>query len=251
MPFDIEAPMKRRWFERWWGIILIVVGFLFSALLLTIAGFTARYWWQIAHGATPGVALEWRGQFTDALPHASAPIGAVQLDNSKSPMLGRPGAPVEIVEFIDFKCPNCRIAAPVMKQVLSSYGTNVTYITRHFPVETLHPGATTVSELAECAHAQNRYWPLHDWLFANQEALPETLSDEAVYTIATAVDLEYSPLKLCLENPATAEKVRRDYLEGVRNGVVGTPTFFVNGQKVEGAIPFTVWQKYLLTFLNK
>lgn len=243
----------KHWFQRWWGRLVIVVGSVFCLFLLSIVGITARYWWQIRHGIQPAVVAEWQNQFTAFLPaHQSGVLDRALIERVDEPFLGRPGAPVTIVEFVDFKCPNSRIAAPVMKQVIAKYGSKVKFIFRNFPPDdSIHPGATDLARLGRCAYKQGRFWPMHDFLFGQFDVLPEKLTPSDMQSVAEQTTLDYETLKKCLADPATDQAISRDYIDGVGYGIAGTPTFFINGQKVEGAIPFATWQQYLDKVVSK
>jgi len=154
-------------------------------------------------------------------------------------------APVTIVEFADFKCPNCRLAAPILRQVAQKYGNKVKIIFRNFPVESTHPGATRLAEIAYCADRQGRFWPMHDLLYAEQDTLIPVLPRAEVQRLAEKTDLDLKQLWSCLGSPAAAIAVNRDYSDGFGVGLRGTPTWFVNGKKVEGVVPFEVWERYL------
>lgn len=244
---ETMLPEPKRWYARWWGLLLLVAGslcLLFFGLVLVI---TVRYWWQLKHGEQPAFIQEHYSRFTQIGAKGSSKkmIDRAQLETADDPFLGRPGAPIVIVEFIDFKCPNSKIAAPIMKQVIQKYGYAVKYIVRDFPPESVRPGSTKLSELVGCASQQSRFWEMHDLLFLEQSNLPETLTDRHLEVIALQAGVDLSELKVCLADEAVVREVKQDYLDGAQFGIAGTPTFFVNGERVEGVVPFETWQSYL------
>ncbi len=248
------TSVPRSWYWRWWGILLLILAVFVATAVFLFILITARFWRDIRSGQSTGLSQGLFAGFStgnqaDSLRTSvlSATERAI-LENTSSPYQGNGGAPLTIVEFTDFKCPNCREAAPIIKQILQKYPTKIKYIMRHFPVETTHPGASQLSELVYCAGAQGKYWPVQDWLFAKQDILPDQLDAATQLQIVEANDLDGAVLSACLAAPAARTAVNRDYVDGSRFGVRGTPTFFINGEKVEGVIPFAVWDTFLQGF---
>lgn len=234
------------WYGHWWGKLLIGLIVFCSVILVVFVVITLMFWWQIKHGQTPGFGLATGSSFTASF---AAPR-AVQIDRSRlettdDPSLGRSGARVTIVEFLDFKCPNCRAAAPIMDKVIADFGTKVHWIVRNFPVESTHPGATQLSELAYCADQQHHFWPMYHVLFDEQDTLPSALDDATIAHLADRSGTNAGALANCLTSDAASQKVQTDYLTGISAGVRGTPTFFVNGEKVEGVVPYAAWDTFL------
>ena len=128
---------------------------------------------------------------------------------------------------------------------MQKYGNKVKLIIRNFPVESTRRGTNQLSMLAMCAYEQGYYWPLHDWLYEQQDNLGESLSDTEIDSLAFQFGWESSKMKTCLANPSVKVAVNKDFADGYRFGVGGTPTFFINGEKVEGVIPFSAWELFL------
>jgi protein-disulfide isomerase len=144
--------------------------------------------------------------------------------------LGPPTAPVTLVEYGDYECPYCGAAHPVVKEIYRQLGDELRFVFRHFPLTRVHPHAERAAEAAEAAGAQGRFWQMHDLLFENQNAL----EDEDLLVYANAIGLDVRRFVIELENGVYTPKVRADFLSGVRSGVNGTPTFFINGRRHEG-----------------
>jgi protein-disulfide isomerase len=140
------------------------------------------------------------------------------------PSLGPENAPVTIVEFADFQCPFCAQSAPTLNQVLARYSGKVRVVFRNFPL-TSHTYAQKAHEAAECANEQGTFWPYHDLLFANQDAL----GVEDLKRYAANLGLDTGRFNQCLDTDKYAEKVKQDVEDGVKYNVWGTPTFFING----------------------
>ncbi len=175
----------------------------------------------------------------------SVTVNRADLERSDSPYLGASDAPVTVVEFLDLKCPNCAAAEPIMRQVIEKYGSKIKLIVRHFPVESTHPGASGFSEIAWCGQQQGRFWPVLRYFFDHQAELPEVLSETDLATLVGATQLDQTSLARCLATSNAQTAVNRDYVDGAKFGVRATPTFFINGEKVEGTIPFAIWENFL------
>ncbi|HLD61129.1 MAG TPA: DsbA family protein [Patescibacteria group bacterium] len=249
----MDSPLPQLpWYRKGWGVILITFLLFLLTILLIFVVITVRYWWKIAHGQGDVLREQFASSFTSSVvgKAPTATFDLKKLVTPDDPFLGRPGAPVVIVEFVDFKCPNCKTAAPIIREVAKQYGYTVHIILRDFPAESIHPGATRFSELAYCAQRQGRFWEMHDLLFSEQDQLGTVLSLEQLQALANLAGVDFSKLKECLAAPTTAAEVNADYIDGVTLGVRGTPTFFVNGEKVEGVVPFEGWKKYLDAFVR-
>ena len=143
---------------------------------------------------------------------------------------GRIDAPVTLVEYGDFECPHCGRAYHIVKSAERALGKKLAVVYRHFPLAEIHPHATLAAEAAEAAAAQGKFWEMHDALFENQDALEQ----EDVLGYAESLDLDLTRFAQELASDAYAKKVRDDFRGGVRSGVNGTPTFFINGERFDG-----------------
>jgi protein-disulfide isomerase len=138
---------------------------------------------------------------------------------------GPPTAPVTLVEYGDYECPHCGRAYPIVKEVQKALGTQLRFVYRNFPLREAHPHAQHAAEAAEAAAAQGRFWEMHDMLFEHQRAL----DDAHLAQYAQAVGLDGARFAEALRSHTFANTVRHDFVGGVRSGVNGTPTFFING----------------------
>ena len=144
--------------------------------------------------------------------------------------IGPSGAPVTLVEYGDFECPHCRRAHPVVQGVRRYMGDNLRFVFRHFPLSEAHPHAQRAAEAAEAAGAQGHFWEMHDLLFHNQDALED--ADLLAYAAQIGIDAQRVARELAAGT--YAKRVRDDFRGGVRSGVNGTPTFFINGVRYDG-----------------
>ena len=131
-------------------------------------------------------------------------------------MQGPETGPVTLVEYGDYQCPVCATAYVIVQGVQERLGPLLRFVFRNFPLSQVHPQAALAAEAAEAAGAQGRFWEIHDALYENQPAL----SPELIGALARRLDLDM-------------ERVKLDFMGGVRSGVGGTPTFFINGERYE------------------
>ena len=144
---------------------------------------------------------------------------------------GRPDAPVTLLEYGDFECPVCAATRPVLETLLEDESETVRLVYRHFPVTSIHPHAGVAAEAAEAAGAQGEFWYMHDLLFANQDALE--LPDLRDY--AEAIGIDVPRFDRAMQTRRYLQEVRADFRRGVRDGVNGTPTLFINGLRYDGS----------------
>jgi protein-disulfide isomerase len=147
------------------------------------------------------------------------------------PMLGSADAPVTVVMFCDFQCPYCAEASPVVDQLASSYASEMRFVYRHWPVERVHADAGRAAEAAYCAQEQGRFWDMYRSMLANQGELDLS----GLIRQAGDIGLESRAFSRCLESGRHRADWRRDQTDGTALGVSATPTFFVNGTRIEGA----------------
>lgn len=143
-------------------------------------------------------------------------------------------AGVVLVEYGDYQCPYCGRAYPVVKRIQQHFGAGLRFVFRNFPLADMHPHAESAAETAEFAGARGKFWAIHDLLFENQERLGGPLYLELV----EGLQLPAMDLIETLKDRTFAPRVREDFAGGVRSGVEGTPTFFVNGRRLEGPSDF-------------
>jgi protein-disulfide isomerase len=145
-------------------------------------------------------------------------------------VLGPADATVTLLEYGDYQCPYCGAAHPVVKQLLSMLGDDVRFAFRHFPLTQVHPFALDAALAAEAAGAQGRFWQMHDLLFEHQDQLGRN----GLIALAKALGLDLDRFSHDVTERTFEPKVRRDFMSGVRSGVNGTPTFFINGVRHNG-----------------
>jgi protein-disulfide isomerase len=150
-----------------------------------------------------------------------------------APYRGPAEAPVTIVKFEDFHCPYCDRIQTTLAELQSQYGEKVKIVHRDFPLDNLHPQARSAHEAARCAGAQGEFWAYHDALYA---AKPVSTAEELT-EYAEKLGLDLVAFEECLDSGAYEEAVKKDVDEGLSLGLTGTPSFFINGRLISGALP--------------
>jgi Na+/H+ antiporter NhaA len=153
------------------------------------------------------------------------------VDPERDHVRGAADAPVTVVEYGDYQCPYCGQAEVVVRELLDSFGDELRYVWRHLPLSDVHTNAQLAAEAAEAAGAQGRFWEMHDKLLAHQDELAP--SDLGRYAEDIGLDLE--AFWTSLRRHKHAERIAEDVASADASGVAGTPTFFVNGQRHQGA----------------
>jgi len=161
---------------------------------------------------------------------AEASMLVLPVSEKRDHIFGPPNAAVTLVEYGDFECPHCGAAHLVLKELIEQLGDHFRLVFRHFPLAQIHPRAELAAEAAEAAGAQGHFWEMHDALFENQDALEE--GDLVGY--AEKLGLKVPRFIRELAEHTYLNRVREDFGSGVRSGVNGTPTFFLDGRRHDG-----------------
>jgi protein-disulfide isomerase len=153
------------------------------------------------------------------------PVG--KLDHVRGPE----NAPVTLVEYGDYECPYCGAAYLILKKTQEVVGDDLRFVFRHFPLTEIHPHAEAAAEAAEAAGAQDRFWEIHDLLYENQQVL------DPWHLVGFARQLGLDAVRFAreLQEHVYRDRVREDFISGVRSGVNGTPAFFINGLRYDGS----------------
>jgi protein-disulfide isomerase len=147
---------------------------------------------------------------------------------------GKDDAKCTLVEYGDYECPHCGHAYPIVKRVQKHFGNKLRFVFRNFPLAEMHPHAESAAETAEFAGAQGKFWEMHDSLFENQEQLGGAL----YLKLAQKLKLSTAALKTAVEGREYLQRVKDDFTGGVRSGVNGTPTFFINGKRHDASFEY-------------
>lgn len=133
-----------------------------------------------------------------------------------------------LVEYGDYQCPHCAKAHPFIKKLLKEFQGEIKFVFRNFPLQEVHPMAMMAALATEAAARQDKFWEMHDIIFEHQK----TLSADAILDFAAELKLDQAQFGKDLLDKELMNKVERDFVSGLRSGVNGTPTFFLNGQMV-------------------
>jgi protein-disulfide isomerase/uncharacterized membrane protein len=237
------APLAMRFDARpsagWWHGRSAARATLAGAAVLAVAGGT----WAAVRGPATGLSL---AEIQERAPefyswYAGLPVrDPAALLGTDAHRKGSPAAPITIVEFSDFQCPFCGKAAKDLRELVRR-NPQVSLVFRHFPLDTscngnvtraMHDNACLAAYASECAARQGRFWEYHDLLFENGERLGR----DALVTYAQRIGLDARAFEQCLDDPATRARVTADIEAASRAGVSSTPTLFINGRLVEGAL---------------
>jgi len=151
-----------------------------------------------------------------------------------------------LVEFVDFECDYSREAYSVIKSVAQKYGSVVRVVFKHLPMDQLHPDAGIAASAAACAKAQGKFWEYHDLLFEKRK-----LDLAAVLGYAQELKLNIDQFNLCLTEDKFEKDIGQDMLDAAQLGLKGTPTYIVNGYKIEGTLTNELWDSVIFELLQK
>jgi protein-disulfide isomerase len=204
-PENQNIPRKK---SRAGLITIIVVAVLFIGLVIVFYGLVRE---------NIGI-LENQNQTTE-----------LHIATADDPYKGGAEAKIAIVEFSDYQCPYCFQSFPVVRELINTYGDQIKFIFRDFPLKEYSQKA---AEAGECAHEQGKFWEMHDKLFINQN----DLSVFAIKQYALELGLGELSFNECLDSGRYAAEVQEDLSDGLLAGVDGTPTFFINDYEFQGSV---------------
>lgn len=177
-----------------------------------------------------------------------------KLEMGHLPVKGNQNAPVTIVEFSDFECPFCgRFYSETLSQIEKEYidTGKVKLYYRHYPLS-FHPKATPLALVSECANDQGKFWEMHDKIFDATVAGTSSTATDADYTTwASELGLDTATFESCYTSKTHQAKIDEDFAAGTEVGVSGTPTFYINGRQLVGAMPFASFKAIIDEELNK
>lgn len=212
-------------------MILVVLAFGIGVLVGYIAG---------SRTATTVVAQQPAVQANNAAQPQAVPQ-RVNVSTDGYPSLGPADAPITIVEFSDFQCPYCRkFYEDTYRALLDAYPGKIRFVYRNFPLTSIHPEAFPSAQAAMCANDQNAFWDYHDKLFSSAD-----LGQSVYVQYASDLGLDMDKFQSCLSNGAHDAEITSDSNYALSIGVGSTPTFFVNGYKVEGAYPLDYFKQVI------
>jgi protein-disulfide isomerase len=156
---------------------------------------------------------------------------SLPVDPARDHVQGEPTAPVTLVEYGDYECPDCGTAFYIVKSLQAAMDDRLRFVYRHFPLADIHPHAEHAAEAAEAAGAQKRFWAMHNALYEHQNSLGDTQVKE----IADRLGLNGTTIQEQVHRQIFADRIEADFESGIVSGVSGTPTFFINGLRYDGS----------------
>ena len=165
----------------------------------------------------------------------------LQVNETRDHVQGSPAAKVTLVEYGDYQCPYCGEAYPIIKKIQKRFGSDLRLVFRNFPITEAHPFAENGAEIAEAAGAQGKFWEMHDHLYENQQSLSNV--DFFSRYASEKLGLDGKRLKNEVLTRTYTPRIKEDFMSGVRSGVNGTPTFFVNDYRHNGSYDYEVLEE--------
>jgi protein-disulfide isomerase len=147
---------------------------------------------------------------------------------------GPENAKITLIEYGDYECPHCGHAYPIVKKIQEKLGDDLRFVFRNFPLAEMHPHAMNSAEASFSVGEQGKFWQMHDTLYEHQDAL----DDKYLVQYAKELGVDTSKFKNDLQNHVYSGRVEEEFLGGLRSGVNGTPTFFINGVRHDGSFEF-------------
>ncbi|MBI4360026.1 MAG: DsbA family protein [Candidatus Jacksonbacteria bacterium] len=218
-----------KFYLKTWFIVLLIAGA--ATLAATLA-------------ALSGVASEFDFFTARETPVKEKEVASVPLGFKEGrPTRGIPSARITVVEFSDFQCPFCRESFKILQEVFLKFPDALHFQYRHFPIEGngSHPLAEEAAEASMCANAQGKFWEYHDLIFQNQDRL----TIDSFLAFASSIQLDTTAFAVCFQTHQFADQVVEDFEDARSIGVKATPTFFINGVKIEGTLPLSTWEQLI------
>jgi len=220
---------KPSWYRRWWGILIIAI-FILSFVASCYVAYSA---YGVYQQMKSGTYLTNKNEFDMSL----------FVDNL-SPSWGTDKAPVTIVEFGDFNCSRTLQAVEPINIIKAKYPDKIKFYWRHYPV--VKENSVEFALAGVCAERQGKFWEYHDLMFARQG----NVSIGDLEFIMKEIGADVTKYKTCMDHSLTMSQLRKDFFASQDGLVRGTPTFFINGHKLEGAIPLENWEKIMSDLLK-
>jgi len=165
----------------------------------------------------------------------------VPVNETRDHIQGSTQAKVILVQYGDYQCPYCGEAYPIIKRIEKRFGSDLRFVFRNFPITEAHPFAETGAEIAEAAGAQGKFWEMHDYLYENQQSLSNV--DYFARYANEKLGLDGKRLKEEVLTRTYSPRIKEDFMSGVRSGVNGTPTFFINDYRHNGSYDYEVLEE--------
>lgn len=233
------------------AIFLAILGAIFL-FVLGFSGLIGYYGLKIKLGKGQELAKTFSQQFTldpakrNLVQTNTIAQNPLKFIRDHTPTLGEINAPVTILAFIDFECPFSQAGWPTFQEVTERYGPAIRVAFKHLPVPAIHPQALNAHLAAACAQEQNKFWEYYNRLFTDKRLDPTSLLQ-----YAEEAGINLNQFKTCFADKKYQPAIQQDLIDASKLGIRGTPTYIVNQLKLEGIAPLAVWNKVILTELQK
>lgn len=185
-----------------------------------------------------------------APPSTGGPLAAPVSDSDH--FKGNQNVKVTLVEYSDFQCPGCAQMYPIIKQMAETFKDDLKVVYRHYPLKQIHKNAELAARASEAAGLQGKFWEMHDMLFNTQQQWSTEGDPETFFVnLATSLGLDIEKFKADLKSDAVKNKVDADYSSGTASGIQGTPTFFLNGERIPNPRTIAEFEGIIKSALNK
>lgn len=159
---------------------------------------------------------------------------------------------VVLVEYGDFQCPACGAYEPIVENLLKKHTADVQFVFRHFPLISVHKNSMLAAKFSEAASIQGKFWEMHDAIYANQKDWSDSLNAKEIFMgFAREIGLDTAKIDADLNSPTIEEKIMAQYKEGVKIGVNSTPSFFINGVKIQNPQSPEAFEKVIIEAENQ
>ncbi|PIR04301.1 MAG: hypothetical protein COV59_01550 [Candidatus Magasanikbacteria bacterium CG11_big_fil_rev_8_21_14_0_20_39_34] len=227
---------------------------IFIILLIVVPIFllTLYYSWQIKQGKGADIVKELQNSQLSRstklqTTNSQKPVSSLKsFIKDYSPKKGSKDAKVTILAFIDFECPYSQESYATFQKVIEKYGKDTFIVFKNLPIDELHPDATTTALAASCANEQNAFWDYYNLLFTLKK-----FDSASLLGYANSLHLNTTEFQSCITNEKYLPQIQNDILDAINLGVQGTPTYFVNGIKIEGVYDLNTWDKVIMNELTK
>ncbi len=174
------------------------------------------------------------------------------LVTSDDPVAGSPSAKVTLMEYADFQCPACAAFHPMVKQLLAEYKDKIYFVYRYFPLINIHKNAMISAQAAYAAGQQNKFWEMHDMLFETQNSWADSQNPEATFAdYAEKLNLDINKFNSDIESDKAKSFVQDTYSNGLAIGINSTPTFYINGTRIENPRTYDDFKSLIENEINK
>jgi protein-disulfide isomerase len=221
--------VKKNWYRKPWGVALLVFLILLALALI----------WFAFVFLNAVVEIYNKKLSTQVSTEKMTTYEMASLLETDDPYLGKKSAAVQIIEFGDFNCAICKNSYTVIRELAAKYPDDVIIYWKNYPVISLD--SVDLAVAGECANEQDKFWPLHDKMFQMQGSV----TADNLSTLAKQVGLDVEAFDFCLQKQNIRYKVQFDYDAAQKIKASGTPTFIINGYKIEGYVPMEIWEQLI------